>query len=229
MSVPVDLIEAFHARGVPVIQIYGSTETAPVAVYQRIPEAYYSVGSMGRAGLHTEVRVVDANGADVGAGVPGEVLVRGKHVAGGYWNDPEATAKAFAGGWFRSGDIAQYDAQGRFWFKDRIKNIIISGGENIYPAEVERVLREVPGIRECQVVGLPDVRWGMVPVAAVVADAGLTREAILAHFEGKLARFKQPREVVFLPELPKNAMGKVKLDELVRMVERGAQDEPAPS
>jgi fatty-acyl-CoA synthase len=221
MPVPADLIEAFHARGVPVIQIYGATETAPVAVYQRIEEAFDSVGSMGLAGLNTEVRVVDAKGAEVGPGVPGEVLVRGAHVAGGYWNDPESTAKAFAGGWFRSGDIAEYDADGRFWFKDRIKNVIISGGENIYPAEVERVLRELPGIRECHIIGRPDARWGMVPVAAVVADADVTREAVLQHFDGRLARFKHPRDVVFLPELPRNAMGKVQLDELSRIVERG--------
>jgi fatty-acyl-CoA synthase len=220
MAVPTDMIETFHARGIPVIQIYGSTETAPVAVYQRIHEAYDSVGSMGRAGLHTEVRVVDAGGADVGPGVPGEVLVRGAHVASGYWNDAAATAKAFAGGWFRSGDIAECDTQGRFWFKDRIKNVIISGGENIYPAEVERVLHELPGIRECQVIGRPDTRWGMVPVAAVVADpaAGISLEAILAHLEGRLARFKHPRDVVFLAELPRNAMGKVRLDALARIV-----------
>ena len=220
MVVATDLIEAFHARGVPVIQIYGSTETAPIAVYQRIHEARDSVGSIGRVGLYSEVRVVDAVGADAGPGVPGEVLVRGQHVAGGYWNDPEATAKAFADGWFRSGDIAEYDAEGRFWFKDRIKNVIISGGENIYPAEVERVLRELPGIRECQVIGRPDARWGMVPVAVVVADAGLSRESVLQHFEGKLARFKHPRDVVFLSELPRNAMGKVRIDELARIVER---------
>ena len=226
MVVPVDLIQAFHARGVPVIQIYGSTETAPIAIYQRIPEAYDSIGSIGRAGLHTQVRVVDRMGDDVGPGVAGEVLVRGEHVAGGYWNDPEGTAKAFPGGWFRSGDIAEYDAQGRFWFKDRIKNVIISGGENIYPAEVERVLRELPGIRECQVIGRLDARWGMVPVAAVVADAGLTREVVLAHFDGKLARFKHPRDVVFLAELPRNAMGKVKLDELARIVEHAASGTP---
>src|SRR6185437_4695551 len=133
MAVPIALIEAFHARGVPVIQIYGSTETAPVAVYQRIPEAFDSVGCMGRVGLHTEVRVVDGGGADVGPGVAGEVLARGEHVAAGYWNDPASTAKAFADGWFRSGDIAEYDAEGRFWFKDRIKNVIVSGGENVYP------------------------------------------------------------------------------------------------
>jgi fatty-acyl-CoA synthase len=223
MAVPPGMIEAFHARGVPVIQIYGSTETAPVAVYQRIHEAYDSVGCMGRAGLHTEVRVVDARGADVAPGVPGEVLVRGEHVAGGYWNDPEGTAKAFAGGWFHSGDIAECDAEDRFWFKDRIKNVIISGGENVYPAEVERVLRELPGIRECHVIGRADARWGMVPVAAVVADpaAGVSRGAVLAHFEGRLARFKHPRDVVFLPELPRNAMGKVRLDELARLVAGG--------
>jgi fatty-acyl-CoA synthase len=218
MSVPTGLIEAFHSRGVPVIQIYGSTETAPVAVYQRIRDAYDSVGSMGRAGLHTEVRVVGDDGADVAPGVPGEVLVRGQHVASGYWNDPEGTAKAFAGGWFRSGDIAEYDAEGRYWFKDRIKNVIISGGENIYPAEIERVLREMPGIRECHVISRPDARWGMVPVAAVAADDGISREAVLAHFDGKLARFKHPRDVVFLSELPKNAMGKVRIDELARIV-----------
>jgi fatty-acyl-CoA synthase len=222
MAVPTGLIAAFHARGVPVIQIYGATETAPVAVYQRVRDAYDSVGSMGRVGLNTEVRVVDATGADVGPGVPGEVLVRGEHVASGYWNDPEATAKAFAGGWFRSGDIAEYDAGGLFWFKDRIKNVIISGGENIYPAEVERVLYEMPGIRECQVIGRPDARWGMVPVAAVVADAGVSREAVLQHFDGRLARFKHPRDVVFLAELPRNAMGKVRLDELARIVVQGS-------
>jgi fatty-acyl-CoA synthase len=218
MAVPTGLIEALHARGVPVIQIYGATETAPVAVYQRVKDAYDSAGSMGRVGLHTQVRVVDGSGADVGPGVPGEVLVRGEHVASGYWNDPEATAEAFMGGWFRSGDIAEYDASGLFWFKDRIKNVIISGGENIYPAEVERVLYEMPGIRECQVIGRPDARWGMVPVAAVVADDGVTREAVLQHFDGRLARFKHPRDVVFLAELPRNAMGKVRLDELGRIV-----------
>jgi fatty-acyl-CoA synthase len=220
MVVATDLIEAFHARGVPVIQVYGSTETAPIAAYQRIHEARDSVGSMGRVGLHSEVRVVDTGGADVRPGVPGEVLVRGRHVATGYWNDPEATAKAFAGGWFRSGDIAEVDADGRFWFKDRIKNVIISGGENKNPAEVERVLRELRGIRDCHVIGRPDARWGMVPIAAVVADAGISREAVLRHFDGRLARFKHPRDVVFLSELPRNVMGKVRLDELARIVER---------
>jgi fatty-acyl-CoA synthase len=222
MAVPTGLIAALHDRGVPVIQIYGATETAPVAVYQRVRDAYDGVGSMGRVGLNTEVRVVDAGGADVGPGVPGEVLVRGEHVASGYWNDPEATARAFAGGWFRSGDIAEYDAGGLFWFKDRIRNVIVSGGENIYPAEVERVLWEMPGIRECQVIGRPDERWGMVPVAAVVADAGVPREAVLQHFDGRLARFKHPRDVVFLAELPRNAMGKVRLDELARIVAQGS-------
>src|SRR5262245_89398 len=118
MAVPIELIEAFHARGVPVVQVYGSTETAPIAVYQRINEAYDTVGSMGRVGRHTEVRIVDAAGADVGPGVPGELLVRGEHVASGYWNDPEATSKTFGDGWFHSGDIAECDAGGVFWFKD---------------------------------------------------------------------------------------------------------------
>ena len=211
MAVPTELIEAFHARGVPVIQIYGSTETGPVAMYQRIPEAYDSVGSMGRVGLHTHVRVVDANGADTGPGVPGEVLVRGEHVAGGYWNDPEATAKAFAGGWFRSGDIAEYDPQGRFWFKDRIKNVIISGGENIYPAEVERVLLTHPAVAEAAVVGAADAKWQEVPVACIVRRAGAAADpAEIERFCLKeLARYKVPRRYNFLDNLPRNALGKV--------------------
>ncbi|MCT8973408.1 class I adenylate-forming enzyme family protein [Microbaculum marinisediminis] len=218
MIVPDELIAAFHARSVPVIQVYGSSETAPIAIYQRINKAYATVGSMGQVGLHTEVRIVDTADNDLGPGVAGEILVRGPHVASGYWNDPDATAKAFTEGWFRTGDVAEYDENGDYWFRDRIKNVIISGGENIYPAEAERLLREIDGVAECCVVGRPDPRWGAVPVAVIVAaDATVSRETIAAHFEGKLARYKHPRDVVFVAELPKNAMGKVRIDEVSRI------------
>ena len=218
MVVPKELITAFHHRGVPVIQVYGSSETAPIAIYQRADKAMETVGSMGRAGLHTEVRVVDETGADLGPGKPGEVLVRGRHVATGYWDNRQATEAAFADGWFHTGDIAEYDDNGDYWFRDRIKNVIISGGENVYPAEIERVLIELNGIRECTVVGRPDSRWGTVPVAVVVADDTVTRETIITWFDGKLARFKHPRDAVFVGELPKNAMGKVRIDEVSKLV-----------
>ena len=218
-DVPTNLIEAFHARDLPVIQIYGSTETAPVAVYQRSDDARSRFGSIGRAGLHTEIRLVDADGQDVADGDAGEILVRGKHVATGYWNDPEQTAKAFQDGWFHSGDIAHRDEDGWLWFRDRVKNVIISGGENIYPAEIERVLREVPGIVEVAVVGRPDERWGAAPIAVVACDdPTMTPDCVAAAFEGRLARYKHPKDVFIVEALPRNAMGKVKLDTVRELV-----------
>ena len=233
MVVPTELIEAFHARGVPVIQVYGASETAPIAIHQSIAQARDTVGSIGRVAERTDIRILTPDGRDARPGEPGEILVRGAHVAIGYWNDPAATAQAFTGGWFRSGDIAECDADGNYWFKDRTKNVIISGGENIYPAEAERILRTIPGVKECCVVGRPDVRWGAVPVAVVVADdPALTPDAILAFFDGRIARFKRPRDVVMVDALPKSALGKVRVDELVKLVSpetRDLEQEAVPS
>jgi fatty-acyl-CoA synthase len=213
--VPVPLIEAFHARKVPVIQIYGSTETGPVAVYQRAQDAFATVGSIGRRGLHTDIRIVDRDGHDVAMGESGEILVRGPHVATGYWNAPSVSANTFRDGWFHSGDVASADERGWLWFNDRIKNVIISGGENIYPAELERVLREIPGVVEAAVVARPDVKWGAVPVAVVVREGrSPDRAAILKAFDGRLARFKHPKDVLFADSLPRNAMGKVRIEEV---------------
>jgi fatty-acyl-CoA synthase len=212
-DVPVPLIEAFHARKVPVIQIYGSTETGPVAIYQRPQDAFATVGSIGRRGLHTDIRIVDRDGHDVSVGEPGEILVRGPHVATGYWNAPSVSANTFRDGWFHSGDVASADERGWLWFKDRIKNVIISGGENIYPAELERVLHNIPGVVEAAVVARPDVRWGAVPIAVVVREGqSPDRAAVLKAFDGRLARFKHPKEVLFTDSLPRNAMGKVRIE-----------------
>jgi fatty-acyl-CoA synthase len=218
-DVPVPLIEAFHARGVPVIQVYGSTETGPVCLYQRIDEAFATVGSIGRAGRHSDIRLVGEGGRDVADGTPGEILVRGDNVAESYWREPELTLAAFRDGWFHTGDVALRDASGLYWFKDRIKNVIISGGENIYPAELERILHAIPGIAEAAVVGRPDEQWGEVPVAVVARrDDSLDCEAVMAAFAGRLARYKHPRHVLFVPALPRNAMGKVVVEDLRRMV-----------
>ncbi len=218
-DVPVDLIEAFHARKVPVIQVYGSTETGPVALYQRIEEAFSTVGSIGRQGLMSRIRIADAVGTEVPDGIEGEVLVQGGNVASGYWRDEAATSDAFRDGWFHSGDVAVRHASGLYSFRDRIKNVIISGGENIYPAELERILRTHPGIAEAAVAGRADPRWGAVPVAVVVKkDPKLSAGDVLQAFDGQLARYKHPRAVIFVDALPRNAMGKVSAEVVARMI-----------
>jgi fatty-acyl-CoA synthase len=217
--VPPHLIRAFHARNVPAIQVYGSTETAPIAVYQRIEHAD-RIGSTGLPALHCEARIVDDQDHDVAAGERGEILVRGPNVMRGYWRDPEATAEALRDGWFHTGDVGHCDAEGFFWIDERKKDLIISGGENVYPAELEAVLMEVATIAECAVIARPHPRWGEEPVAVVATRDGVAidRAAILARFEGRLARFKHPRDVVVVDRLPRNAMGKVLRYELRAMM-----------
>ncbi len=209
--VPRPLIEAVHARGVPVIQIYGSTETAPIALYQTRRDAFTSVGSCGKPALHSEARIIDRVGKDVAQGERGEILIRGPQVMTGYWRDPAATSAALQDGWFHTGDIGHVDAQGYYWIDERKHDVIISGGENIYPAELEAILNADPRIAEAVVVARPDPRWGEVPVAVIVCRAGASLEAAeaLTLFQDRVARFKHPRDVVFVPELPKNALGKV--------------------
>jgi fatty-acyl-CoA synthase len=221
--VPVPLIERLHERGVKVIQIYGSTETAPVVVYQTLADAERKLGSTGRAGLHSEMRLVDDAGVEVGPGERGEVLISGPQVMREYWGDPAATREALRDGWFHSGDIGHLDADGWLYVDERKKDVIISGSENIYPAELEAVLAACDAIAESAVVARPDGKWGEVPVAAVVPRrAGeIDRDAVLALFEGRIARFKHPRDVVFLTALPRNAMGKVQKFRLREIVAEG--------
>jgi fatty-acyl-CoA synthase len=209
-QVPQGLVDAFTARGVPVLQVYGSTETCPVAVYTRAG-GDQRAGSTGLPGLVCEARVVDDDGHEVPPGVAGEVTVRGPNVFFEYWGNAEATTDALRDGWYHSGDIATRDADGHFFIHDRKKNMIISGGENIYPAEVERVLVAHPDVAEGAVIGRADPKWQEVPVAYVVRRAGCTLDdrALEAHLLTQLARFKVPREYVFVDALPRNAMGKV--------------------
>jgi fatty-acyl-CoA synthase len=209
--VPPHLIERFVTRGVPVLQVYGSTETCPVAVYTRLGGDLSRVGSTGLPGLACEAAVIDDAGHELPPDTPGEIAVRGPHVFTEYWGNAEATREALHDGWYRTGDIGRRDADGYFWVHDRKKNLIISGGENIYPAEVERVLLEHPEVAECGVIGRPDPRWDEVPVAYVIRLAGCSVEAeqLKAHVLTRLARFKVPREFVFVDDLPRTALGKV--------------------
>ncbi|MGB8397885.1 class I adenylate-forming enzyme family protein [Bradyrhizobium sp.] len=223
--VPPHLIERFVARGVPVLQVYGSTETCPIAVYTRLGGDLSRVGSTGLPGLCCEATVIDDAGAELPPNTPGEIAVRGPNVFCEYWGNEEATREALHDGWYRTGDIGRRDADGYFWVHDRKKNLIISGGENIYPAEVERVLLEHPDVAECGVIGRPDPRWDEVPVAYVIRRTGglVAAEDLKAHALTQLARFKVPRDIVFVDDLPRTALGKVQHFMLRQL------HEPAPS
>jgi len=209
--VPPHLVDRFVARGVPVLQVYGSTETCPVAIYTRLGGDLSRVGSTGLPGLCCEAAVIDDAGNELPPGSPGEIAVRGPNVFYEYWGNEEATREALHDGWYRTGDIGLRDANGYFWVHDRKKNLIISGGENIYPAEVERVLLEHPDVRECAVIGRPDPRWDEVPVAYVIRRTGCSVEAedLRTHVLTQLARFKVPRDIIFVEDLPRTALGKV--------------------
>jgi fatty-acyl-CoA synthase len=210
-QVPQPLIDAVEARGVPVLQVYGSTETSPIAIYTPLAGDRSRPGSTGLPGLLCEARIVGDDGVEVPAGSPGEVVVRGPNVLFEYWGNAAATGEALRDGWFHTGDIGTRDEDGYFFIHDRKKNMIISGGENIYPAEIERVLAHHPAVAEVAVIGRPDAKWQEVPVAYVVPRAGAAPdpEALRRHVAEHLARFKVPRDVVFVDGLPRNALGKV--------------------
>jgi fatty-acyl-CoA synthase len=211
------------ARGVPVIQVYGATETCPIATYVRAADALRKAGSAGVPALHCEVKVVDDGGGELPPERDGEILVRGPSVASGYWNAPGETAQAFANGWYRSGDLGHFDGEGHLYVVARKKDMIISGGENVYPAEVESVLLECPAIEEACVVGRPEERLGEAVVAAVVLKPScrMTEAEVLALFQGRIARYKQPREVRFLERLPRGALGKVQKEAVRAAVAEG--------
>jgi fatty-acyl-CoA synthase len=210
-QVPQKLVDAILARGIPVLQVYGSTETCPIAVYTRFAGDWRRPGSTGLPGLVCEAKILNDAGAEVAPSTPGEVVVRGPNVFFEYWGNEAATSDALREGWYHTGDIGTRDADGHFFIHDRKKNMIISGGENIYPAEVERVLLEHPAIAEAAVIGRADPRWQEVPVAFVVRRSGMPVDAaaIESFVLGQLARYKVPREYRFLDALPRNAMGKV--------------------
>jgi fatty-acyl-CoA synthase len=210
-TVPVSYLDAVQARGIPVTQVYGSTETAPIVIHQRAADAFATVGSTGKPAIHCEARIMDPDGRILEPGEKGEIVVRGPNILREYWRDPEATAAALRGGWYHTGDIGHQDERGYYYVDDRRVDMIISGSENIYPAELETVLDDCAELVEAAVVGRPDARWGMVPVVYAVRRAGstITDQAVLALFHERLARFKHPRAVFFVDALPRNVVGKV--------------------
>lgn len=207
---PVNLIRAYDKLGMEIHQIYGLTETCGPACVINAENSVKKIGSTGRAFLHTEVKIVSQDGNECSAGEQGEVWVKGPHIMTEYWNRPDATAEAMVDGWFKTGDVAVTDEDGFIYIQDRIKDMIISGGENVYPAEIENMILSHPGVAEVAVIGQPSERWGESPIALIVKkDDSLTEADILKFSDGKLARFKLPTGVAFLDEIPRNPSGKV--------------------
>jgi acyl-CoA synthetase (AMP-forming)/AMP-acid ligase II len=208
--VPKTIIEAYAELGIRILQVYGLTESCGPACLIGAEDAIAKAGSTGKAFFHTSVRVVDENMNDVGPHEPGEVLVAGKHIMKGYWNRPDATAEAIVDGWLRTGDVAEVDEDGFVYIRDRVKDMIISGGENVYPAEIENVLLSHEKVADAAVIGQPSDKWGESPFAVVVRkDAGLTEDEVLAYCKGRIAPFKMPKGVAFVDEIPRNPTGKI--------------------
>jgi len=205
---PVYIAEAYTARGVPMKQGYGMTEAGVNCFTMTVEESVTKRGSIGKPLLFTEVRIVDANGNDVKNGEVGEMWIRGPHVAKGYWNNEAATREAFRDdGFLRTGDLARRDDDGFFFIAGRAKDMFISGGVNVYPAEIEAELVSHPRVADAAVVAVPDERWGEAGVAFVVAEA--TEEELSTYLSLRIAKFKLPRQFVFVDALPRTPYGKV--------------------
>jgi acyl-CoA synthetase (AMP-forming)/AMP-acid ligase II len=199
-----------------IVSAYGQTEMAGATTLLKGPDATRKMGSVGKPMLGVDLRLVDEELHDVPVGAVGEVVYRGPTVMRGYWGNERATDEAFAGGWFHSGDLATRDGEGYLRLVDRKKDLIISGGENIYPAEVERALLEHPAVVQAAVVGVPHPRWVETPVAFVVPAEGEApaEEELIAHVRARLASYKKPSAVLVVDSLPRNAAGKVLKREL---------------
>jgi fatty-acyl-CoA synthase len=208
---PVPLLKAWQGRGLALMQGYGMTETSPSVLALDPEDAARKAGSCGKKVLHAECRIVDAEGRDVKPGEMGELWVKGPNITPGYWNRPEANKSSFTDGWLHTGDAARQDEEGFYYIVDRTKDMYISGGENVYPAEVEDVLYQLPQVVEAAVIGAPDDTWGETGLAIVAIKPGdtLSEADVIAHCRARLARFKCPQRVAFVEALPRNATGKV--------------------
>jgi fatty-acyl-CoA synthase len=208
---PHSLLEEYLAKGLAIRMGFGMTETGPTVFLTDEETARKKIGSLGKPVRLVETRVVDAGGKDCLANERGELLIRGPGVTPGYWRMPEATAKAIVGGWLHTGDIAYFDEDGDYYVVDRAKDMYISGGENVYPAEVENVLFQLAGVKEAAVIGVPDEKWGEVgkAIVACAPGASLAAEDVVKHCRGMLAAYKVPKHVVFVDALLRNASGKV--------------------
>ena len=208
---PDAILQTWQEQGAILQQGYGMTETSPLVLVLDKEDAVRKAGSAGKPALHMQTRIVTDDGSDAAPNVVGELWVKGPNITKGYWNQPEVTAASFTDGWLHTGDAALMDDEGYYFIVDRWKDMYISGGENVYPAEVENVLYQNDAIAEAAVIGIADARWGQVGRAVVVVKEGrsLTEDDIVGHCAANLARYKLPHSVVFTQALPRNATGKV--------------------
>lgn len=205
------ILRGWIDRGVPLIQGWGMTETSPGGTALDANDVMRKIGSAGKPLLHTEIKIIGDEGETLPRGEVGELLIRGPNITPGYWNKPEATESSFVDGWLKTGDAARFDEEGFIYIVDRWKDMYISGGENVYPAEVENVLYQLEQVAEAAIIGVPDDRWGETGKAVLVLKHGQTldADAVVAHCIANLAKFKVPSSVEFIDALPRNATGKV--------------------
>lgn len=210
-AMPIPLIEKWHGKNIPIRQGYGLTEVGPNVTSLNQEDAIRKQGSIGKPNFYYEIRIADEAGNPVKAGQDGEFLLRGPNVTPGYWNNPEETANTIKDGWFHTGDLVHQDAEGYIYVIDRLKNMYISGGENVYPAEVEFALRQHPDIEEVAIIGVPDEKWGESGMAFVVLKAGKQTSAnqLIDYCRERLAKYKIPKHFRFVETLPKNDAGKI--------------------
>lgn len=221
-SVPKALLRAWLSRGITATQIYGLTESAPVAICLPAENAETHIGSAGKPVINCLARIVDNDGKELKPYEKGEIQLKGPNIFSKYWKDPQGTKEAFISGWFRTGDLGHTDNDGFFYVDDRKTDVIISGGENIYPAELESILDDCQEIRESAIVAKKDPQWGEIPVAFVVLEpkSNIVATDILRMFMKRTAKFKIPKDIVFTDELPRNAMGKILKYELRKRLSR---------
>lgn len=219
-TVPTELVQWYYDRGIYIQEGYGMTETAAAGCILAKSDIPHKIGSAGRALIHSEIRIVDEAGKTCAPNVPGEIWFRGAAITPGYWRRPEANKESFVDGWFRSGDIGRKDEDGYIYIEDRVKDMYISGGENVYPAEIENVLYQLPQIAEVAVIGIPDEKWGEVgcAVAVLKPDQELSVEDIQTKCDGMLAKYKWPIYLHIMDELPRTASGKVQKFQLRKTV-----------
>ncbi|PVZ09978.1 long-chain-fatty-acid--CoA ligase [Actinomycetospora cinnamomea] len=206
---PVTVIEHFTRLGWTFTEGFGMTELSPAALFLDARDVLTHAGSVGRPFMHVDAQLVDGSGEEVGVGEVGELALRGPTVFAGYWNRPEATAEVVRDGWFHSGDLGIRDADGFVTLVDRKKDMIISGGENVYPVEVEQVLHRHPGVADVAVIGVGDPTWGETVVAVVVPEGSVDPDEVIGFARERIAHFKAPRRVEIVDELPRNATGKL--------------------
>lgn len=219
-AIPLRVLEAYESRGLQIGNGYGMTETAPGATVLPAAWSREKAGSAGLPHFFTDVRIADFDGNIAAPGSVGEIQIKGPNVIRDYWNRPDASAESSeAGGWFKSGDMGYKDEDGFVFVSDRLKDMIISGGENIYPAEVEQAISDLDAVGSVAVIGVPDEKWGEVPRAVVLLREGarLTEAQVQAYLQGRLARYKIPKSVVFVDEMPRTASGKIRKADLRKL------------